>query len=454
MLPTRTSRFEDARSFFLALLFGGTTWGIPFCSLHGQISFAPAVTYPLGTPPSYVVAADVNGDGWPDLVVADAPNGTLSVLTNNGSGEFGSNALYRISGAGPFFGADVNGDGWVDLVLSQPGSPLALVLTNDGTGHFVRSGAYNVGDAARFVVGADVNGDGWVDIITCNNSSLVVLTNNGGGQFIQSWTGGHLPQSVAVTDVNGDGRLDLVEVSATPEPTNSLVILTNAGNGTFVLSSTNLLTTIWAGFVTAADLNGDGKPEVIVPDYDSGDGTTFEILTNNGMGGYGSNATYSGMSAPNLVIPADLDGSGRVDLVASARGPGVIVFTNNGSGIFSSNLTVNGVALSWGTVADVNGDGKPDIIAVGGTISVLFNTSHFPPPTFIPALDCQRSATGTYLQWPSDTPGWSLMQISDLTQTNWTPSGYGSEPIADDGTNKSFLITHPLGSQFFRLLHP
>jgi hypothetical protein len=107
--------------------------------------------------------------------------------------------------------------------------------------------------------------------------------------------------------------------------------------------------------------------------------------------------------------------------------------------------------------ADVNNDGKLDLICANqssNTLSVLINTSIFPPPTSTPSLNIIPSGNEMLVLWPSASAGWSLQQNPDLNTTDWSPSGYDGYGISDDGTNKSLIITSSTGNLFFRLLHP
>ena len=115
--------------------------------------------------------------------------------------------------------ADVNGDGMADLICANYYGNSLSVLTNNGSGGFVLSGTYPVGGNPAVVTAADVNGDGKVDLI-CENSfsgdsTLSVLTNNGSGGFVLAgtfpWASGLL--SVTAADVNGDGKVDLISAN-------------------------------------------------------------------------------------------------------------------------------------------------------------------------------------------------------------------------------------------------
>jgi hypothetical protein len=434
-----------------------------------QVSFAPAVNYGVGKSPYCVIAADVNGDGKVDLISANEQANTLTVLTNDGSGMFGSNATYNVS-FNPYslVTADVNGDGKVDLIsVNIDAAGTLTVLTNNGSGKFVRASSPGAGTYPRSIVKVDINGDGLVDLIVSGgniSNPLTLLTNAGNGIFI---AGSTLPSPPVLgsswfavsADVNGDGKPDLIDLDSGNSGTFShLRILTNNGNGTFTLSSTNALATTWPGSLTAVDVNGNGKVALIVSDYASGDGNTLEMLTNNGAGIFGSNATYTVGGGPQSVIAADVNGDGKVDLISANYFGTLTVLTNNGNGGFGSNTTLNVGPLTLSVVAaDVNDDGKLDLVSANegvNTLSVLINNSTFPPPTSTPALNINHSGKGILVSWPSASAGWSLQQRPDLTTGSWSPSGYSGYPIADDGTNKSLTMPPIPRNLFFRLLHP
>lgn len=428
-----------------------------------QVAFALATNYSVGTTPYSVTAADVNGDGKVDLICAIEGNNKLLVLTNNGSGIFGSNASYAVfTSPKSVVAANVNGDGKVDLICNYSGG--LAVFTNNGNGSFVSAGSYVIGgnNIYGWFMAADVNADGKVDLICPGvENPLMVLTNAGNGIFAAAPSLPPAPGSswFAVTaDVNGDGKTDLIDVDGTV-PFIYMRVLTNAGDGTFALCSSNTLTTRWPGIGTKVDINRDGHAALVVPDYDSGSGSSLTVYTNDGTGFFGSNATYVVDRGPLCVIAVDVQGDGRMDLICGKfTGNTFSVLTNNGSGGFGSNSTYTaGANLISIVAADVDGDGKMDLITAnsgGNTISVLINNSIFPPPVSTPAVAINPSPFGLLVSWPSASAGWSLQQNPDLTTTDWSPSGYNGYGISDDGTNKSLLIAPPVGNLFFRLMHP
>jgi hypothetical protein len=446
------------------------------CSLFAAINSVTAKgltfttnTYPVGSGP-YVFTADVNGDGRLDLITANYNTNTLTLLTNNGNGGFGFYATLKV-GNNPGFvlAADVNGNGKLDLITANFGDNTLTVLTNNGSGIYGSNATLTVGGGPQNIVAADVNGDGYLDLINANYTSpgtLTVYTNNGSGRFTlaSTLTVGSYPAWVCAADVNGDGYVDLISASYKGSNGNTLTVLTNNGHGVFGF---NARLAVGSAPVTlvAADVNGDGKPDLI----SANNGTdTLTVLTNNGSGVFGFSATLVLADSPEGLSAIDLNGDGKLDLISANGGtyvgidPGsentITILTNNGSGVFGSNATlIVGIGPDCVSAADVNADGKPDLIISNykdNTVTVLMNTSIFPPPTTNPMLTLKHQGRNMCVAWPSVSPGWSLQETPNLTRSNWLPSGYGGYPIADDGTNKSLTFPCSVGNLFFRLLHP
>ena len=226
--------------------------------------------------------------------------------------------------------ADVNGDGYVDLITADNGTNTLTILTNTGNGTFVFGTNITVGNGPACVVAADFNGDGKLDLACVNefDDTLTVLTNAGQLNFVQIAVipVGDLPYWLAVADFNGDGQPDLVCANS---GTNTLTVLTNAGDALFIPSSTNTVGE-WPFFVLAADVNNDGYPDLIsANNFDD----TVTILTNNGQGVFaraststvGSSPTsiaavyFTGESRPDLKIDADVTGEAPTEVPGLAR---------------------------------------------------------------------------------------------------------------------------------------
>jgi hypothetical protein len=230
----------------------------------------------------------------------------------------------------------------------------------------------------------------------------------------------------------------------------SLTVLTNNGHGTFGYNAT-LPVGRQPYWVAAADINGDGWPDLISANaYDD----TLSVLTNDGSGGFVPSATLSTPDgSPYYVATADLNGDGKVSLIATVdcgyNHPGEMeIFANDGAGNFTATDKLpTGFTPASIAAADLNRDGRPDLVSANssgppGTLSIYFNIP-------LPAINPTRTNT-VAVSWPSLSSGWRLQQNPDLTTTKWLDTGF---PIADDGTIKSINIP-PVGNLFFRLAHP
>ena len=328
--------------------------------------------------------ADVNGDGSMDVVIPNYTGGTMTIMTNNGSGIFSSNATLTV-GLNPIFvaAADLNNDGKVDLICVNSYNNFATgnsltIYTNTGGGIFGSNTTFNVGNNPQTVVAADITGDGKLDLITGNgNGTLTLSVNNGSGGFVfgATWTIPNSSQitSLAAVDVNNDGKVDLVIPML---QTNTVMILTNSGGGFFGSNSVQVIGTAPYKIV-ATDINGDGRVDLIGANFGLG---TLTVLTNNGSGSFGSNATINLAFQPYSLTAGDLKGDSRPDLIATAYNANqVSVLTNNGVGKFGTFATYNfGNFIISTAVADVNGDGKLDILAndyLNNSIIEIYNLS-------------------------------------------------------------------------------
>lgn len=351
---------------------------------HGVITwvtnsgnFMATEAVPVGEYPSSIAAADFNGDGKVDLVSVASAYGEINVLLNNGNGTFTPGATLQVSADSPLFvtTADVNGDGHVDIILGNYNHTVT-VFTNDGSGNFALATTLLLSGAPTCVAAADVNGDGYVDLICANaQTSLTVFTNDGSGGFTLASTPSlgqfNFPQNITTADINGDGHVDIVATLGGV----ALMVLTNNGSGDFAVAS-QPATGRQSYYVAAADFNGDGHVDLVSANmYDD----NLTVLTNDGSGGFATAQTLTTGTVPGWVSAADVNGDGHVDLiVANLETNTLTVFTNNGSGGFvtSETLTV-GVNPDCIAAADVNGDGFVDLVApnnaASSTLTVLTN---------------------------------------------------------------------------------
>jgi hypothetical protein len=339
---------------------------------QGDGTFLTAVSYPIGTYPLSVAVGDFNGDGKQDLAVAGGGNnGTVSVLLGNGDGSF-QKAVSYAAGSQPqsVAVADFNGDGILDLAVANSTSPGTVrVLLGQGDGTFLPAQSFPAGAGPRSVAVGDFNGDGRPDLVVANpdSNTVSVLLGNGDGTFqpAQSFAAGIDPIAVAVGDFNGDGRLDL----AVGNWASTLRVLLGQGDGTFLPALSQAVGSILYS-VAVGDLNGDGKPDLAVANWTS---DTVSVLVGNGDGTFQAARDFSAGTNPVFVAAGDFNGDGRSDLAVAdfgsgGYGQGVCVLLGNGSAILQAPRAFKtaGSYPQSVAVADFNGDGKPDLAVAGG----------------------------------------------------------------------------------------
>jgi hypothetical protein len=355
--------------------------------------FISPVTYSTNgssvTGPStyFNVAADLNGDGRPDLIAPDnrvfnnANGFTVSLSTPNGyaAPAFFSAGTYTANVAA----ADFNNDGRADIVASGTAT---TVLISNGNGTFSAPApvampfnfAYTAG---ANVTAADLNKDGFQDILVPGVTSLAVALGNGNGTFRAATLFPTSLQSAWVTtgDVNNDGNLDALVTISSTSPAN--VFLGN-GDGTF---QPYLLTLPLAFGAQLVDLNNDGKLDIIHQTAQARqDGSNYGISIALGLGN-GSFQGYSNyiFSAPfRDIIVADFNNDGRPEVASFLNTTGKLTVFNNNNGVLGPVLfeapVANGPFSLLATDVDANGS-KDLVISSYSECNVFRNPRGNPP---------------------------------------------------------------------------
>jgi hypothetical protein len=327
--------------------------------------------------PATAAAADLNGDGRTDFVSAARSGSGLFLFLQTPEGTFPATPTTLATGSGTssVAAADLNGDGRVDLVATERiGNRLFLfVQTTAGTMPSIPT-TLTTGTDPTSVVAADLNGDGRIDLVSAdtnsNRLSLFVQTTSGTFPTTPTTlTTGSTPQSVAVSDLNGDGRIDLVSADTN---SNRLSLFLQSPAGTFPAIPTTLTTGSSPQSVAAADLNGDGRIDLASADAGSNRLSLFLQTPAETFPTTPQAITVGAGVISRMSIAAnDLNGDGRIDLATALSGftssvMNVSIHTQTPAGAFPTTPTTlaNGSGIGSVVPADLNGDGRIDLLAV------------------------------------------------------------------------------------------
>jgi hypothetical protein len=343
-----------------------------------------STSVPAGAQVTAQVAADVNGDGKADLIVAT--NEGIFMALGKANGHFTSFRQYLLAGLPngssqtALAVADVNGDGKLDIITASDGGsggsnvPLTSMslLPGNGDGTFqAAQGPYWLGmfSTPTSLAVADFNADGRTDFAVSGSGQVTVMFINGtafsGSTYAVPAIAGGISSTVAARDLNCDGKADLVVADGA----GAAFVLLNNGNGSFAAP-----VAYSAGgdaySVAVGDVNGDGSLDLMTANAAS---NSISVLLGNGDGTFGTVRTYAVGGSPSTIAVGDFNKDGTLDIAMA--GSEMDVLLNNGDGTFGTAQRV-GPAGSDLTVADINGDGFPDLAQIdanGISIDVLLN---------------------------------------------------------------------------------
>ncbi|HMD07447.1 MAG TPA: FG-GAP-like repeat-containing protein [Candidatus Acidoferrum sp.] len=348
----------------------------------GDGTLLPASLVTVDQLSGQLAVADFNGDGNPDWIAGNTQGHVLTMALGNGDGTFRAGANYAL-GNGPFVAlADFNKDGKLDVVAVDRSSNDVRVLLGKGDGTFQPGIITPVSGAFSGIATGDFNNDGNQDVVVSDSTgaaprNVIVLLGNGDGTFAAParFTSGGSGEGLILTeDFNGDGKLDIAVVN---QSDNTVSILLGNGDGTFQAPkiTPTLATDGFLGAMAAGDLNGDGKLDLVVPDYVGSASGQVAILLGKGDGTFQAPTFITSHAGSTWPVIADFNKDGNLDLAVANQFGTIDVFLGNGDGTFNTSLVLNDVQPNIGSpipialaVGDFNLDNNLDLL-VGTDIS-------------------------------------------------------------------------------------
>ena len=373
--------------------------------------YRPRVDFITGAQPFAIAFGDLDGDGKPDMIVANANAGTVSVLRNISAtgtiaaGSFAARTDFA-TGANPraVVVSDLDGDGKLDIAAACSASGMITILRNTSTPGSITAASFAA--RADFITGTyissfavgDLDSDGKPDIAFTNlyAGTVSVLRNTAGTGGLNAtsfapkvnYVGGDYPRSIAITDVNGDGKAELAVVN---EHSNNVSVFWNQTLfGNIDSTSFNVRVDFPCGSnpsgVALCDADGDGRPDLVTVNYGS---NTVSVLPNTTDAGddisassFAAKTDFATGLNPFFVAVGDVDGDGKPDLVTANSDPGTISVLRNTATLGSITAASFAVKADFGagnypvwiTLGDLDGDGIAEVAAAnagGNTVSIL-----------------------------------------------------------------------------------
>ena len=432
-------------------------------------TFATSFNLPTTNGPYRVVIADLDGDGRPDLVVDEYYAGTVSIYQSLGTtgllsaSSFAAPIVFSVASNSAPFGltvADVNGDGKLDLLICDGNNNQIAVFQNLSAGGLLTTSSFAA--PVYFAVGAepsaakvcDMDGDGHPDIVSVNNlgETVSILRNKGAGGVITMnsfaprvdlATAGN-GQGLAVGDLDGDSKPEMV----VGDNSGVVSIFQNQctpGNISFA-ARVDLPAQSGIADVAISDLDGDGKPELISTAYLPQNMSVFRNLSSPGIlttNSFAASVVYALAGRGHSIAVADINGDGKPDIAeVTELNSALSLFQNIGTSSFTNTSLAARVdfATSWNAwgvaVGDLDGDGRPDVVFANqydGTITIYQNQT-----PFVVLSACTTAPAGLVGWWPGEGNANDVIGTNNGTLSSSGVTFAGAEVghgFRFDGTN-------------------
>lgn len=418
---------------------------------NGDATFAPFIDYEVGKDPWSLYSADINGDGYLDLIVATI-SGELTLLINNRDGSFSTEKILLEPGLQNVHGGDIDNDGDHDLITLNSYNNTLNIFFNDGNASFTSVNTLKMNHWINSVFLSDLNGDGNLDFCVANydTNTVSIFMGDGSSSFAEvgEWFIGDNPHDILVADLNNDGSQDIISCA------NGIWAMTILNKGNFAYETIDRFYKIESSPVAieSADFNGDGFNDIIYYQGSHTKGSFLSIRLNDGYGYFPNEYSFGGdylkNEGPSTGSPihpfsiADYDGDGDIDIAAALNASWLVdyvcfkIFFNDGSGNFNRdetkyevpNFTFN--QINFMKSSDLDRDGDIDIIASWGKfgkstgVSVFYNNGN-----------AQFDSSKIYYRIDNCVSHIHVLEVADLNKDN-----YDDIVITDDQNFNQMLI--------------
>jgi hypothetical protein len=430
-------------------------------STGSGISFSPKADFSTGAKPYCIVISDLDGDGKPDMAVANGASNTVSLFRNisTGAGDISFAAKVDLqTGTTPYCISirDFNSDGKPDLAVVNSGSSSVSIFKNNSTtGNFSFSLKTDITTASSpfWIDAGDLDNDGKPDIAIANGTltgSVSVLRNTSSSGNISfasrvDFDGGSYGYGISVNDIDGDNKLDLT-VADGSGPATSVLLNSSSGSGNISFLSKYSLYTGSNSFSAAVnDLDGDGKPDIAAASSTS---SLVSVLRSNSTAGnlsFEASKDYTVGSNPWVVAVVDLNGDGKPEIAtANNRSGNISILKNTVSDLIIHSFSPSGgIAGTTVTITGLNFIGTTGV-SFGGVPAASFTVNSSTSISAVVDTGASGNVTVTRSDATNFLPGFTFIPTPLITSFSPTSAGSG-DTITIAGNNFSGISSVNFG---------